>query len=210
MAIPANVFAPNGFVPFAPGGGAAPPTFALRPMQIAFNNATAIFKGDPVKMLSTGFVAQWTAATGVSQLAGIFWGCEYLSTTRGYVVSPFWPASGDVLSTNIVRAYVYPCDLATPMWFLVQSDASTGVVQGNVGNNIDVALGSGSTVTGVSGASINSGTIGTANTLPFKIMRLYGEGAGTAFGIGGLDNGAGAAPANKVYVAANITSSTGI
>jgi hypothetical protein len=155
-------------------------------VQIAYNYGTKIFKGDPVQMTSTGVITAWTAGTGVSQLAGIFWGCEYPSTVRGYTVSAFWPAASDVLSTSIVRAYLIPCDLSSPVWFIAQSD-STGLTQGNVGNNIDVNMGTGSTTTGVSGAFLDTTTIATTNTKPFKIMRLYSEGTGTQFAFGGID-----------------------
>jgi hypothetical protein len=178
-------------------------------MQIAFNLGSKIFKGDPVQMLATGFISPWTPATGVSQLAGIFWGCEYPSTVRGYVVSAFWPASGDVASTAIVRAYVYPCDVAGHMWFLAQSD-SVGLTQANVGNNIDVNMGTGNSTTGISGAFLDTTTIAVTGTKPFKIVRLYSEGTGTQFLMGGIDNGSQAGAFNKAIVAANISQSTGI
>ena len=199
----ANTNAPFGFVPYAPGGGAGVTNFVLRPVQINYSYATNIYKGDPVKMTSTGYINAWTASTGVSQLAGIFWGCEYLSNTLGYTVQrPYWGGSSDTSSTTKVTAYLIPCDLANPMWFLVQSDA-TGLTQAFVGLNIDVNMGTGSTTTGLSGAYIDTTTTNTTNTLPFKIMRLYSD-------FGGLDNGSAAGAYIKAYVAANITSSTGI
>ena len=76
----------------------------LRRVQINYSYATKIFKGDPVQMQASGYISQWTAGTGVSQLAGIFWGCEYLSVARGYTVdAPYWPAT-DVASTSTVSA----------------------------------------------------------------------------------------------------------
>lgn len=201
-----NTFVPIGCTPYANGGGAAIGNFVLRPMLITYNYGTKIYKGDPVQMDSggTGYIKQWSAGTAVSFMAGIFWGCEYVSVLQGHAAwYPYWPAaSSDTISTTVVRAYVIPTDLASAMWFLVQSDA-TGIVQGNVGNNIDLNMGTGSTTTGLSGAYLDTTTISTVGTKPFKIMRLYSD-------AGGVDNGSYAGANNKAFVAANITGSTGI
>ena len=61
---------------------------------IASNNATKIYQGDPIKVLSTGYVAQWTNGTASTALAGIFVGCRYLSTSQGKTLfSNYWPGS---------------------------------------------------------------------------------------------------------------------
>lgn len=199
----ANVQVNGGFVPYSPGGGAIPPNYVMRPVQIAYNNSNKIFKGDPVKNLSTGFIDAWTAGTDVQLLGGIFWGCEFLSTIRGYTVSPFWPAAGDVASTSKVTAYIYPCDSGVPMWFLAQADA-TGIVQADVNANVDVTMGTGNTTTGLSAALLNAtSTINTTNTLPFRIVRLYSD-------LGGIDNGSQSGGFNKVFVAANIARTAGV
>jgi hypothetical protein len=198
----ANVSAPNGLTPFAPGGG-APPSFALRPVQIAFGNTNKMFKGDPVKILTSGFIDAWVAGNSVNILSGIFWGCEYLSTIRGYTVSPFWPGAGDVSSTSKVTAYIYPLDMAGPpqMWLLAQSDSS-GLAQSDVGANIDVNMGTGNVSTGISGAFL-AGPSATTATFPFRIMRLYSD-------FGGIDNGSQAGAFNKVFVAPNFAGLAGV
>ena len=65
----ANVNAPFGLKPLTSATGAAS-NYEMRKANIAYNNTTKIYRGDPVKLLSTGYIAQWTAATAVSQLAG--------------------------------------------------------------------------------------------------------------------------------------------
>lgn len=60
-------------------------TGALSAVQLAYNNAHAIAKGDPVVSLGTGFIDLW--ASGV--IRGVFWGCEYLDPVNNYV--PLWP-----------------------------------------------------------------------------------------------------------------------
>ena len=193
----ANTNAPQGLVPYASAGGASPPTYSLRPVRILYNQG-AIYKGDPVQNLNSGYVGRWTAGTAVSQMAGVFWGCEYLSVSRGYTVeSPYWPGS-DVASTQYVTGFVLPCDLANPQWYVLQMD-STGATIADVNANLDLTMTAGSAPLGWSAAVGDHSSITTTNTLPFKIMQLYS----------GIDN-TGTGAYAKVIVAANVMSSTGI
>ncbi len=186
-----------GLQPWSPGGGTASPGYQLRKVKIAYN-AGAIYKADPVQNGNAGLVTRWTATTGAPQMAGIFWGCEYLSQSFGYTKqSPYWPGS-DVASTQTVTGYVIPCDLASPQWFVLQMDA-TGATIADVNANVDLTMTAGSTTTGWSAAVGAASTINTTLTLPFKIMQLYE----------GIDN-TGTGAYAKVIVAANITGSTGI
>lgn len=196
--MPTNVNAPNGLTPYAPGGGAAATNFVLRRVKIAYNDTAAIYKWDPVKNLSTGYVARWTAGTAVSQLAGVFMGAQWLSQSLGYERnSPYWPGT-DAASTTSVWGYIIPCDLASPQWFVLQMDA-TGATLADINANLDVTMTAGSTTTGISAVVGTAASINTTNTLPFKIMQLYD----------GIDN-TGTGAYAKVVVAANITNSTGI
>lgn len=206
----ANTNAPFGLLQQQSATG-APSNFEMVNMTIAYNDSTKIFTGDPVKLLSTGYVAQWTATTAVSQLAGIFAGCEYLSTAQGKMVSSaFWPGA-DVASTaqNTIVAKIIPCTGAMPPTLLVQSD-STGIAFADIGANVDVNIGTGNTTTGRSGAYLDAGTLNTTATLPFRIIGLYG-GAWGAGGRGGIQPGstgpyAGSATGayNWVLVRANV------
>ncbi len=214
----ANNNAPFGFSQ-QQGAVGAPSNFEMINMPIAYNDSTKIYTGDPVKRLNTGYIAQWTASTAVSQLAGIFAGCEYLSSSQGKMVSsPYWPGA-DVASTaqSTIIAKIIPCNLAIPPKFLVQSD-STGIAFADIGQNVDVAIGTGSTLTGKSGAYLDAGTLGVTATLPFRIVGLYG-GAWGAGGVGGIQpgstgpyNGSATGAYNWVIVQANVSGagSTGI
>lgn len=200
----ANTNAPFGFKLIGNQGGVAP-NFGLITAKIASNDTTAIYHQDPVKMLNTGYVAQWTASTAVSQLWGIFQSCKYYNSAIGRVVnSPYWPganASGDV------TAYLIPCVLAgVAPQFLVQS-SGTAFSQADVGAVADVSVGTGSTIGGCfSGATLDQGTLGTTATLPFRIVGLYSDIA--AAGAPGSE----AASYNWAIVSANISGggSTGI
>lgn len=198
-----NTFAPFGLRHQAGIPGSAP-TAGHVEYQIVSTDTNRIFFGDPVRLLSSGFVAAWTAGTAVSQLAGIFAGCKYLSTSRSEVVwSPFWPGSDAV--ANTVYATIIPVLAGSAQRFLVQtsnsSTTATAVTISAVGQNADVAMGTGSTATGISGAYLDINTFGTTATLPFRIIGLY-EGVGN-----GSDN---ASANNWVVVQANINQTTGI
>lgn len=178
----ANGNNPFGLMPIGNIGTGAPFNGELMPAVIAYNDSTKIYRGDPVKKLSTGFVAQWSATTAVSQLSGIFWGCEYLSTSQGKMVSSaYWPGA-DVASTAqaTIVAKIIPCNLAVPGTFVIQADA-TGVAFADIGANFDVALGTGNTLLGASGCYLDVSTINTTATLPFRLMGL----AGGSLGAGG-------------------------
>jgi len=214
----ANVNAPYGLFPIGSATG-APSNFEMARVNIAYNDTQAIYSGDPVKKLSTGYVAAWTAGTAVSQLAGIFMGCEYLSTAQGKrVFSQIWPGS-DVASTaqESIVGWVIPCNLASNALFRVQSN-STGIAFADIGLNVDLTMGTGSSYTGRSGAYLDVSTIAATATLPFRIVGLYGGSLG-AGGFGGIQPGSGGPYSgsatgayNWVVVAANTSGagSTGI
>lgn len=197
----ANTLAPFGFRLSGNSEGVSP-TFGLRKAKILYSDSTKIYKGDPVKMGSGGYIAQWTASTAVSQLWGIFQSCKYLSVSTGKITnSAYWPGADAVAGS--VEALLIPCALSPAPVFVVQS-SGTAITQADVGANADVAIGTGSTLGGcLSGATLDQGTLGTAATLPFRIVGLF-EGAK---GSNGMDH---ASSYNWVYVAANVNGTTGI
>jgi len=133
---------------------------------IANGDSNAVYSGDPVTSLNTGYVTRSTA--GTTQIAGIFIGCEYLNTALGRVVwSPSWPGSG---ATGDVTAYVITDPQAT---FKVQAGGSTTAIGlSNIANNANFALGTPNTLSGQSGAYLDQTTINTTSTLPFRIIGL--------------------------------------
>ena len=166
----ANAFAPFGFSPEGTVGGSTP-NFKLSKRLIAAGNGTAIYKGDavmPVTGTSTGYIMQYSS--GTVAVCGIFWGCQYLSTSQGKKVwSPYWPGSD---ATGDVTAYVIDDPQAM---FLVQ--ATTGpITLANVNQNVTVTVGTGTTLTGLSGMSITGPT--TTSTYPFTIVGLLQDPAG--------------------------------
>ena len=199
----ANTFAPFGFSQTGGAPGAAP-NAEQAAYPILHSDTNKIYSGDPVKILASGYVAAWTAGTSVDQMFGIFVGCKYLSVSQSRIVwSNYWPGADAV--SGSVEAYVVPCSPGTAPRFLVQtgnsSTTAVAVTQADVGINADVAMGTGSTVTGRSGAYLDINTFGTTNTLPFRIIGLYQ----------GVGNGSDAASANNwVIVEANTLKTTGL
>lgn len=184
----ANLNAPYGLFQIQ-GATGAPANFEMSIGTPVYSDTAKMFTGDPVKLLATGFIAAWTAGTAVSQLAGIFAGCEYLSISQGKVVSNnYWPGA-DVASTGqaSIVCKLIPCTGAIAPWFRVQSDA-TGVAFADLGQNADVNMGTGSTLSGQSGAYLDQSTYNVTATLPFRIRKLWGGALG-AGGFGGIQPG---------------------
>ena len=157
----ANVFAPFGFSQYKGTGSA--PTYEMSTRLIASNNATPIFSGDAVIPLASGYIAQATA--GTVRVEGIFIGCRYLSTSQKRVVwNSYWPGSD---ATGDVIAHIVDDPNAQ---FLVQASASTNVTFANIGEYIQLNVGTGNTATGQSGMTVDSPN--TTVTLPFIVRGL--------------------------------------
>lgn len=156
----ANTNAPFGFRQYSGYGSA--PTYEQVTMLIANGNTNPIFFGDAVIPLSTGYIDVATAST--VQMAGIFAGCTYFSTSQKRVVwSNYWPGSG---ATGDITAYVINDPNAK---FLVQAGGSAiGIADINA--NVQLNAGTGSTTTGISGMYVESPN--TTSTLPFRVVGL--------------------------------------
>ena len=145
--------------------------------RIAAGNTNAIYQGAPVIPLSTGVIdAVGAAAGGTVGLLGVFWGCEYVSSTTGKkVFSNQWPGSG--ADTNFpVKAFVY--DDPAQMFVIATSNVVVAAnteaeVRAAIFANADFALAtSGVTTTGISSATLDLNTIATTNTLNLRIMGI--------------------------------------
>lgn len=160
----ANVNAPFGFQHVGSVGGGAPTFQSMQGAQVAYNDTNALFTGDPVTLLTTGYVTRATA--GTTPVYGIFGGCWFLNpSTRVVQFSAYWPGTA-IASTSVVNAIVITDPNAE---FLVQA-TSTNVGRAAVGANIQFTYTAGSTLTGQSACSVN--TPDTTATLPFRVTRL--------------------------------------
>lgn len=166
-----NTFAPFGFAAAGRMDG-APWSGNQTEYLIAYNNTHQIYSGDIVTMLGTGYID--TLSPGTTPPLGIFNGCSYISSSQGKLVfSPQFPGA-DQITNGIVKAYVID-DPAEQ--FYVQSGWAAGspapVTQAMVGANAQYANGTGSTLTGRSGAYLDiNATPATTSTFPFRILSL--------------------------------------
>lgn len=138
-------------------------TGALTAVQIAFNNAHTIAKGDPVISLGTGFIDVWASGA----IRGVFWGCEYLDPVSN-TVNWFnaWKAP-TLPSGTLVTAYIID---DPDLVFEIRAKSGLQVTQGNVWNNADITGPSAPNVAGMSTATLNS--VATTATFPLRIVGL--------------------------------------
>lgn len=146
-------------------GGA--PDYQLNTGIIASGNTTKIFFGDPVVMnASTGAIEQLASTT--AQLVGVFQGCDFIPVGGLGIPqwSPYWPGAASVNAT----AYF----IDAPNAIFLGAALNTAIVTANIGENVTVNIGTGSTVGGgFSGATLDQAGLTTATTAPFKVIGLY-------------------------------------
>ena len=167
----ANTNGAFGLRPIGVVGQAANTTGATE-YRIAAGNTNTIFQGSPVIPLSTGFIDKvGAAAGGTVGLVGVFWGCEYVSSTTGETIfANNWPGSG-ADTNHPVKAFVYDNPMQT---FVICSDASLtseATARGHMFANANFADGAaGSSSTGISSAKLGVSTIATTANLNLRIM----------------------------------------
>ena len=186
----ANTSAPFGFRQMSGTGSA--PTYEQVAVDIAYNT-TNIFFGDPVAPTNTGYITQAGSSGGSSdtQIAGIFAGCQYLSTAQKRTVwSNYYPGGTDP-ATGTIIGYI----INDPNAKFVAQTGGTGAAQTNINNTVGFTIGSGNTATGISAALVNMSTAGTDATQPFRILSLVTQPPGS--------NGTEAGAYNYVIVGFN-------
>jgi hypothetical protein len=170
----ANSNAPFGFRQYQGTGSA--PTYEQVAVDIAYNT-TNIFFGDPVTPTNTGYITQGASSGGSSdtQIAGIFAGCQYLSTAQKRTVwSNYYPGGTDP-ATGTIIGYI----INDPNAKFIAQTSSAGAAQTNINNTVGFTIGSGNTATGISAALVNMSTAGTDATQPFRILSLVTQPPGS-------------------------------
>jgi hypothetical protein len=159
--------------------------------RIAYDNSNPIFHGMAVIPLAGGVIDDLQAAAGGNvSIAGVFGGCEYVSSTTGATIwSNYWPGSG-ADSNHPVKAFLYddPNQLFQIATSNVVAAANTEAeIRAAVFANIAFASGnSGSTSTGLSSATADLNTIATTNTLALRIMGIQDDPANSDFTAAGI------------------------
>lgn len=154
-----QTLAPFGFRPaFHPSGLDRAMKYA-----IAAAYGTAIYKGSPVILNTNGTVVIGTAA---ADLLGIFAGVQYVDATGKPCYSNYWPAGQTLLTGTVPEAWVYT---DPDIVYEVQADGS--IPQTAIGDQADVTnVGSGSTSTGLSTATLSSTLAGAGVQAQFRIV----------------------------------------
>ena len=183
----ANINGAFGLRPIGVVGSAYNTTGATE-YRIAAGNTNTLFQGSPCIPLSTGFIDKVGAAAGGSVgLLGVFWGCEYVSSTTGEkIFSNNWPGSG-ADTNHPVKAFVYDNPMQT---YVICSDGTLtneSTARGHIFANAHFATGaSGSSTTGISSAKLAVGTIAATNTLHLRIMGIQDDPANSDFTAAGI------------------------
>lgn len=134
--------------------------------RIASGTANAIFMGDPVKLLATGYLDR--AAGGDTNLIGIFAGVRWTDADGTVRFSKNWPAAQVTQGAADAYAMVYD---DPNIAYHVQAKTGTNAALTHFGNNADFEYSAGDTLSGVSRSvlDISAAASGAAN---FRILGL--------------------------------------
>lgn len=164
----ASTASPQGLVPVNLTGG-LPFAGSTRMMPIVSGYTTSIFNGDVVKAANTGYIQKDTGTTTLTPI-GVFMGCSYIDPTYGLTFRNYWAAN--TVPANSQDAIAYICDDPNAV-FCIQANAA--MTQTMLFENAGVVQGSGSTISGKSGVTLDVSTHNTTDTLPLRIMGWAGN-----------------------------------
>ena len=160
------VAAPYGLKPINLIGGQV---FAGATRQIPILNgyATSVFNGDLVKLVTSGNVEKDVGTTAATPV-GIFLGCSYTDSVRGFTQSQYWP-TGQVATD----AVAYVCD-DPDVLFKIAIVSGTTVIVGKaradlVGGNLQLVQNAGVIASGNSKVAANN-TAATTATFPLRVV----------------------------------------
>jgi hypothetical protein len=158
--------------------------------RIAASNTNAIYQGSPVVPLAAGVIDIVAANDTTVGLLGVFWGCEYVSSTTGETIfSNNWPGSG-ADSNYPVKAFVYDDPMQT---FVIAT--SNVVAAANTEAEVRAAIfananfagaTAGTAATGLSTGTLDLNTIATTNTLNLRIMGIQEDPDNADFTVAGI------------------------
>lgn len=154
----ANIDAPRGFEPIQPNGGSVP----TRRYQITASYATALYLNEPVAQVAGGGIERATAGAGNPILGSIQ---GFLKDGTG--PQSYFPAS----STGTWYAEVAD---DPGQHFVIQEDgAVTPLTAADRGGNVNIIFThAGSTVTGISGAEIDSDSVNTTANFQVRLVDI--------------------------------------
>ena len=171
--------------------GASYNTTGTTEYRIAAGNTNRIYQGMPVIPLATGFIDDLQAAAGGTvSILGVFYGCEYVSSTTGErIFSNNWPGSG-ADTNHPVKAFIY--DDPMQLFVIATSNVVAGAneeseIRAAVFANIALANGnSGNNTTGISTATADLDTIAATAGLALRIVGIQEDPENSDFTAAGI------------------------
>ena len=162
----ANTNSPKGFKPVGKVGSEAY-NGGLSPLPLASGYNTAIYAGDAVTRISTGYINK--AGAG-DTIIGIAAGVEWVGSDGVPRKQNYWPASTATLGSQDATIYVQ----ADPMLevearFTNATTVPTTALIGEVFNLVDAG---GSAATGISGEGIDISATGSTSAKTFRFVRF--------------------------------------
>ena len=158
-----------GFQPSRRLDGAAL-NFMVNYGYIAYNNAHTFGTGDVVTLLSTGYVD--TATTSTNPVLGVFANCAFPPTGQAFQAPTTRIWNAPTLSSTTVVTTQYWDD--PQVVFRVRTNGT--LTQSAIGLNATFGSnGSPNTTTGLSTAFLDTTTVSTLSTLPFRIIGFSNE-----------------------------------
>jgi hypothetical protein len=201
-----NANSPFGFSHLGFPEGGAVGNFSLTWKKIAYNYGTALYKGDVLIDLGTGYAGRYTTGALGSNVLGIVEGFEYLSTATGRkTMSTYLPVGDTAYDVDVC---LVPIQNVPPQLFIVQATATKFTIA-DIGQCIEPYLSGTGTVVGGYGKSSMTITQGSnsdaTGTKPFRVVGLYSSYAPA--GWNGTDD---TSNYNIVVVSSNPFNATGI
>ena len=157
---------------------------ATRQRRIA-SGASSIGFGDPVIFVNDGTVAVSTSTTTApaTGFAGVFLGCQFVSSVTGQPTwSQSWTSGTSVKANTFIYAYV--CEDPDQLFQVAVVTGTTvvsttsGLTYTNINNNVAVVANTLNTTTGDSQQAILLSSAAATDTLPLRIVDLVPD---TAF-----------------------------
>ena len=134
--------------------------------RLASGTANAIFYGDPVKVLATGYLDR--AAGGETNLIGIFAGVRWTDADGTPRFQKNWPAAQATQGSLDAYAMVYD---DPNIVYAVQAKTGTNAALTHFGNNADFEYSAGDALSGVSRSVLDISAAG-ASAANFRILGL--------------------------------------
>ena len=153
---------------YSAGGSGYDPSNTMA-FNIVASEATDLFHGDVVKLVSDGTVVAMSAVSDTPVL-GVFVGCEYTNNDGGMTFSNKYT---DAITAEGTTAHVLvnPYQLYT-IQISDGSDGNTTLTRLAIGLNYDIEFNTGNSTSGMSGMCLDTSTAGATTAANLRLVGL--------------------------------------